>query len=274
MEENNLQSTDVQDTILESTCESQTDIETAEDNSVTPNSQAERKEDVTRDTENHTAQNSVSGTNVSEPFISVQYNHKNRELSRDEAIMLIQKGMHTESLRNKLECAASLQGVDVNTLVERIVKAPENSYRAYLEKLYGKDSPDVEIGMEIYRAKQSEKYKNITAERQNSIEMKNQEIRHSVNSRLADEYLMLKSHMPDAPEYNALPDSVIIEAAEGKRDLYSAYLCYLHKEKLNIDAAKKTENLASKASSGTMKSDSGDNISSAERRFLSGLWGK
>ncbi len=273
MEENNLQSTEVQDTTPESAFESQTDIETAEDSSVTPDSESRRQEDVTQDTET-SAQNSVSETNVSEPFISVQYNHKNRELSRDEAVTLIQKGMHTESLRNKLEYIASLQGVDVNSLVDRMVKAPENSYRNYLEKIYGKDSPDVEIGMEIYRAKQSEKYKNITAERQNSIEKKNEEIIQSVNSRLADEYLMLKSQMPDAPEYNALPDSVIIEAAEGKRDLYSAYLCYLHKEKLNIDAAKKSQNLASEASSGTMKSDSGDNVSSAEKRFLSGLWEK
>lgn len=267
-----VQNTDFQDAIPDVSQELETNIEDAEDYA---DSVTEADKNVTRDTKDNTAQDFVSENKaVSEPFISVQYNHKNRNFTKDEAIEFIQKGMHTESLRNKLEYAAFVQGVDVNGLVERIVTAPENAHRKYLENLYGVGSKEVEVGMEIYRQSQSENYKKILAERENSIEnVKRETEKQGVNARLADEYITLKTQMPEAPEYSALPDSVIIEAAEGKRDLYSAYLCYLHKEKQKIDAAKQKQTAAASASTGAMKS-SGDNVSSAERNFLSGLWNK
>ncbi len=196
-------------------------------------------------------------------------------MSKEAAIELIQKGLHTESLRNKLEYAAESQGLDVNEFVDRIASAPEKAYKNYLEKMYGKGSPEIEIGMEIYRKKQSDKYKKFFEEREKSIELQKEcERKQNVNLRLADEYLALKANMPDAPEYGKLPNSVIIEAAEGKRDLYSAYLHYLYNEKLKIDAAQKTEAAATNASAGTMKNKSGDNTSSADRNFLSGLWSR
>lgn len=277
MDENNsVQNTDVQDTIPENNQETQTDIELVEDTSVIPNRENPTEENVMRDTDYETAQKSVSEKpNVLEPFISVQYNHKNRDFTKEEAVKFIQKGMHTEALRAKLDYIATLNGTDVNSLVEKIVSMPEKNYKRHLEELYGKGSEEVEIGMKIYREKQSEDYKKIIAERENSIIIKNEELeRQSVYSRLADEYLKLKSEIPEAPDYGALPDSVIIEAAEGKRDLYSAYLCYLHKEQTKIDAAKKTQQAATAASTGTMKSGSGENMSSADRNFLSGLWGR
>lgn len=212
---------------------------------------------------------------IAEPFVSVKYNHRNRNLSKDEAIQLIQKGLHTESLRNKLEYAAECQGVDINELVDKIVTAPENAYKNYLEKMYGEGSSEVDIGMEIYRQKQSDKYKKILQDREKSDQEKREiERKENVNLRLADEYLALKSNIPNAPEYSKLPNSVIIEAAEGKRDLYSAYLHYLYNEKMKIDAAKTSEKIATNASAGTMKNKSGENTSSADRNFLSGLWSR
>ena len=99
------------------------------------------------------------------------------------------------------------------------------------------------------------------------------ENKNNINSRLADEYLYLKQQIPDAPQYSELPDDVIVEAANGKRDLFSAYLCYLHKEKVKISAAQKTQEAAQTASAGKMNSI-GDNTSLLEQGFLSGLWSK
>lgn len=272
MQENVL-NVDIQDAIPEISNEVTENIENGEEDIVTPDNSNLSEENVTRDTEGLLAQRSVSEKmQATEPFVSVQYNHKNRDFTKEEAIKFIQKGMHTESLRAKLEYLAKAQGTDVNSLVEKIVSAPEKAYRAHLEQMYGKDSPDVEIGMAIYREKQSDEYKKLMHESENSIESE-AKIK-SVNSRLADEYINLKAEMPDAPEYSDLPDSVIIEAAEGKRDLYSAYLRYLHKEKTKIDAAKNIQKAATTASSGAMGQNSSDNITSAERNFLSGLWGK
>ncbi len=264
---------DVQDTTPEYSQEKETDFNSTEDTVVTPNVEETVEENITRDTKGLPTQESVSEKGkVTEPFVSVQYNHKNRDFTKEEAIKFIQKGMHTESLRAKLEYLAKAQGTDVNSLVEKIITAPEKAYRAHLEQTYGKDSPDVEIGMAIYREKQSDEYKRLMSESENSIE--NEEKNKSVNSRLADEYMNLKAEMPEAPEYSDLPDSVIIEAAEGKRDLYSAYLRYLHKEKVKIDAAKNTQQAATTASSGKMGQNSRDSMNSTDRSFLSGLWEK
>lgn len=261
----------IEDTTPEITGEDTQSIERNNEGIVTPDNNNFIEQDVMRDTDANLAQKSVS-EKASEPFVSVQYNHKNRDFTKEEAINFIQKGMHTEALRAKLEYLAKSQGMDVNSLVEEIVTAPEISYRRHLEELYGKDSPDVEIGMKIYREKQSDEYKKIMQESENSI--KNEEKTKSVISRLADEYMKLKAEMPNAPEYSDLPNSVIREAAEGKVDLYSAYLRYLYKEKIRIDAAKKTQDAATTASSGAMGQNSADNITSAERNFLSGLWGR
>lgn len=264
-------SEDVKDTIPETLGEEE-NIVNDEVDAVTPDSIETYQKDVMRDTDSHAAQISVSENTVSEPFVSVQYNHKNRDFTKEEAINFIQKGMHTEALRTKLEYLAKRQGTDLNTLVDTLVSAPEKAYKKYLEELYGEGHENVEIGMKIYREKQADEYKKIVNENENIA--KQQEKTESINSRLADEYIELKKQLPDAPQYSALPDSVIMDAAQGKRDLYSAYLCYLHEEKMKIDAAKKTQEASKAASLGKMSNTETDFTSSADRNFLSGLWSK
>lgn len=273
MEENtNFLCEDVTDTTPEASSEEE-NITNDEDDVVTPDDIAISREDVARDTESLQAQRSVSeNKTVAEPFVSVQYNHKNRDFTKEEAINFIQKGMHTEALREKLEYLAKTQGTDINSLVERMVSAPENAYKKYLEGLYGAGHENVDIGMKIYREKQGDEYAKIMFQMENGA--KTQEQTRNVNSRLADEYIELKNEFPDAPEYCDLPDSVIVEAAQGKRDLYSAYLCYLHKEKQKIDAANKTRAAANAASGGKMSNTEADALSLVDRGFLSGLWGR
>lgn len=273
MDENyDVQDFEAEDTILDASNEKENSFDCEED-VITPNDKNQHYENVMRGAENTAVQQSASeNAEAREPFVSVQYNHKNRDFTREEAIQFIQKGMHTESLRAKLEYLAKSQGTDVNSIVERIVMAPEIEYRRHLESLYGKDSEDVQIGMAIYREKQLEEYKKLMGEHESRVREK-KDI-ENVNSRLANEYMTLKTEIPDAPDYSELPDSVIIDAAKGNRDLYSAYLHYLHKERMKIDAANKTKEAASAASLGKMSTNSGDNVSSNDRKFLSGLWQK
>ncbi len=274
MDENqNLKTDEIQDTIPDESYEEATDIVSDEETVVIPNDSDQSQDNIARDTESQ-AQDAVSETaEDTTPFVSVQYNHKTKNLTKDEAVQLIQKGMHTEHLRSKLEYLANYYGTDINSLVDQLITAPEQAYQTHLEQLYGKDSPDVKIGMQIYRQKQSDEYKKIMTERErNEKYIKNQKEINSVNSRLADEYLNLKNEIPNAPEYAKLPNEVIVEAANGKRDLLSAYLCYLNREKNKIDAAKKIQEAANNASSKSMKSKGRDNINSQERNFLSGLW--
>ena len=109
MNENfDVQAIDTTDTIPEISMEETKGIENDENDIVTPNDRDLSDEDVMRDVEGRVAQRSAS-ENVSEPFVSVQYNHKNRDFTKQEAINFIQKGMHTEALRTKLEYLAKKQ---------------------------------------------------------------------------------------------------------------------------------------------------------------------
>lgn len=272
MDENyNVQDFEEQDTILDDSNEQENDFDDIDEIN-TPDNDSQYTDNQQHDKENTAEQSLSEKQNTNGAFVSVQYNHKNRDFTKEEAIKFIQKGMHTENLRTKLEYLAKRQGVDVNTLVDKIVMAPEMEYRRHLEMLYGKDSENVEIGMAIYRQKQSEEYRNIIGEHENSV--KEQENIKNVNSRLADEYITLKTEIPNAPQYSELPDSVIIDAASGKRDLYSAYLHYLNKERLKIEAANKVKEAANAASTGKMGTGSENNLNPTERKFLLGLWQK
>lgn len=265
--------TEFQDTIPETYEVEEQDADVIYNETVTPNDEVLIDEGVERDAKLPKTQNFASeNAALNEPFITVQYNHKSRDFTKDEAIKLIQKGMHTESLRNKLEYLAKIQNTDVNSIVEKMVSQPENAHKAYLENLYGEGSKEVEIGMKIYREQQSDEYKKMMAESDENKEYEKNI--NGINSRLADEYLYLKQQIPDAPDYCNLPDDVIIEAASGKRDLFSSYLCHLHNEQTKINAAKEIGEAAKNASSGKMNDTMGDDMSSAERSFLLGLWSK
>lgn len=217
---------------------------------------------------------SAEGTNEPPPpFITVRYNHEDRGLSQDEAITLAQKGLHYDTLHGKLDYVASLQGIDVNTLVERLVTAPEEAHKKHLEELYGEDSEDVKIGMNIFREKQTENYKKFVADREKAAQEKTENEQKTTQSRLAEEFIELQQEFPEVAEFKDLPDSVIREAAGGKRDLISCYLKYLHTENKRIKAAEDTAAAASKSSAGSMSSAGGE-ISNEERQFLDGIWGR
>lgn len=248
------------------------DVDVREDINETQDVRLNLDENVARDIDDHLLDKSVSDDKkTSEPFISVQYNHEIRDFTKEEAIKHIQKGMHTEHLRAKLEFLAKRQGKSVNAFVDDILIAAENNYRKYLEKIYGDDVLSVEAGMKIYREKQSDEYKRLLSDIETS-KMK-QEKFENINSMLAEQYITLKKEIPDAPEYTELPTSVIVEAAKGNCDLCSAYLRYLYKEKQKIEAAQKFQSAAKNASSGKMN-EGIDGANSSYQNFLSGLWSK
>ena len=75
-----------QDTIPDAFDQEETDI--YEDDTIdTPDSEDQYSENVERDAENLDVQQSASEKpETNEPFISVQYNHKNRDFTKQEAI--------------------------------------------------------------------------------------------------------------------------------------------------------------------------------------------
>lgn len=282
MDENtNVQSLEGQGTTPEIQ-EEAPEVSEVENGATAPQEQQDNQDADARDEADNAASaesdNSVLENNV--PFLTVHYNHEAKSLTQEEAILLAQRGMKydalgIEQLHKKLDYAATLSGTDVNSLIDGLIKAPEEAHRKHLVEMYGEDATeDIEIGMEIFRKKQGETYDKIVADRKAATQQQAAEKEKGVQSRLADEYIELKREIPDAPDYAQLPDSVIIEAASGKRDLMSCYLRYLHKENQKINAALDTERAASKATAGSMSGDTTDAPSRVESALMSGLWGE
>ncbi len=279
MDENlNVQTPDVQDTIPDEVGQQTTGTTTTETAATAPQEQQDASVSAARDTDRLSAQQSVSekGTENAqdEPFVTVRYNHENRDLTREQTVTYAQKGIHMEALHTKLGCLAASLDMDVDAFVDRLVKAPEDAHRKHLEELYGKDSEDVEIGMEIFRKKQSADYEKLLSEKSKQQSERERLEEKSVQSRLAEQYRELKREIPDTPDFAHLPDSVITEAASGKRDLFSAYLRYLYSENKKIDAANKSQQAAAEASAGSKAQTGADDMSSFDRGFLDGIWGR
>lgn len=211
------------------------------------------------------------------PFMTVRYNHEDRALSEDEARQFAQIGIQYENTKkgifSKLDYAAALKGVSVDKLVEEMISIPEKEQREKLMEMYGDDEESVEIGMRIYREKQQADYQKVLDARADEAQKAEEQNKEKISSRLADEYISLKAEIPEVPEYEKLPDSVIRDAASGKRDLLSAYLLWLRKQEKQIDAAKKTEEAASTASAGQMKTQE-NNSNALGDVFSAGVWGK
>lgn len=258
MDEQNVQTEALADTTpADETAEPSTETETEEATPAdTDTENAEGTEGEGKDSgEESTTAQTTSDNTENKTFMTLRYNHEDVPLSEDEARRLAQLGKRYEAVYDRLDYGAALSGKSVDKFVDDLISVPENEYRKHLEEMYGEGSEDVEIGMNIWREKQKADYRKVLESRRKEAEQAENEKKEDTRSRLADEYIELKGDIPDAPEYNALPDSVIAEAASGKRDLLSAYLRYMHKEKKQIDVAQKTEEAAKSASTGQMNSE-------------------
>ena len=91
--------------------------------------------------------------------------------------------------------------------------------------------------------------------------------------RLADEYLALVEELPEVGAFDALPPSVLAEAAEG-RSLAEAYFRYAYREKCRIEDERERQSAARAAATGSLAGSAVDGGSAAERAMLKGIWGE
>lgn len=278
MEENN-SSTGLENTTSETeTGEAETTVNTAEPQAVSDsgtNAQTEQDAVTAEETESQPVQEAASEES-DEPTFTIRFNHEDKKLTVSDARRYAQLGMkyeNTKSIYDRLDYGAALAGVSVDEFVDAAISRPEEEHRKHLEEMYGEGSEDVEIGMNIFRSKRKADYQKIIDDRKEREEKAAEKEKTDISTRLAEEYLELKAEIPDVADYNSLPDSVIREAASGKRDLLSAYLRYERREKGKIEAAQKTEQAASKATAGGKDSEVDENRSAFDE-FTAGLWGR
>lgn len=204
--------------------------------------------------------------NNDEPFLSFRFNHEERSLSHEEAINAAQIGLKYGEISEKLDRAAAIKGVSVPELIEGMISAERDKHRAELIEKLGEDNDTVDRLMKLYDIEQADKYQKALEDKK--TEAKNNE--HTLNQRLADEFLSLKGEFPEYAEYGNLPPEVRREAENG-RDLMSALLLHQHRQNKIAAAQKEQEAAAAKASAGSMEGQGG-NESSDIREFKAGLW--
>lgn len=253
----------------------------AEEQGITATEGAETAE--TEDTtQNETSETAISedvsseNTGNAEPefALEVQYNKASQTLTREQAKDYAEQGMfYSNKIRpvfDKLDYVAAQRGQTIEEVVDGILAADESHHREELVDRFGEDSDVIDDLMRLYREGQKQKYDKIVSDRKAAAEKAETEQRASLEKRLADEFLELKTEFPELTEFSALPKEVKAEAAKG-RDLLSAFLRYRHGEEKKISAAKSAAETANKATTGS--GDSAEQQSDGTiSALLSGIW--
>lgn len=264
MDENNVQNTQELDTTL-TDVETPEGVDTAPEHDTTPQGEPETEEASAQaeDGGNGTEEN---GTEPTTPFLEVRYNHETRNLSREEAVTLAQKGIHYQSTYDTLERVAALKGKTVKEFLSGLEADQDNAYRQGLIEKFGDDEDTINQMMELYNINKQKTLDNAKASQRAAAEQEEQ----TTHERLAQEFAEMKSgDFPELTEFKDLPDEVK-RAAFGGLSLSHAYLKYMHNENKKKVAAKASQEEAAKKSTGSMTG--GEEESTSLSALLSGLW--
>ena len=248
---------------LESATSQETSADVAEDTGAATAPQEQAAKATTGVEGGTSAEASESETPA--PFMTVQHNHEDLNLTEAEAIDWIQIGMASKAMLETAKRAAALKGTDVKSFIESFEKAEDDAYRAELEAKHGDDIDTINGLMELYQSKKNDKVKAAEDE----ANRQEQERKSVLESRLADEFIELQKEFPEIARFEELPQSVKASAAKGGK-LLSEYLLFKHSESKKAEAAKAAAEATQKASAGTMAS--AESISSVESALMEGLW--
>ncbi|MBP3706255.1 MAG: hypothetical protein J6J13_03270 [Clostridia bacterium] len=199
------------------------------------------------------------------PFLEIQHNHERKGLTREEAAIWAQKGIHYEDTYNAIERFATLKGQTVKEFINGLETAEDEAYRNELVEKYGSDDDTVDKLMELRKIDKEKTLASAAESRKKAAEAAEQ----SVNARIADEFSKMKSEYPELTEFTALPDEVKKAAIDGK-SLEHAYLKHIYGENKKIAAAKLKEAEAAKKSTGSMEAGK-DGGSGLVDSFLNGF---
>jgi hypothetical protein len=212
----------------------------------------------------------ANGESAEKPFI-VRYNHKDRELSREEAVTLAQKGMKYDSMTSvldDLEYLSAIKEKPLNELLKEYISAEENAHKESIIDMYGDNEEVVDMFMKKYRQETKQKFESAKTTKQKAEEEAEKKAVETLEERIADEFVILKNEFPEVTDVSTVPKSVLKEAENGTH-LLDAYLRYKHQEKKRIDAEKQTAASNSKSTAGRM--EGGENSDPIMTAFLKGL---
>ena len=203
-------------------------------------------------------QSEEGASRSAEPFLSVQFNHKSREMTREQAIEFAQKGLLYDKLTpiyNQLDYLAAQSDTTVGEYVKQLLKTAEDGHRQSLAEKFGDDEQTIEQLMELYRGRNADKYQKVVADRKKAEqeELENAKIKAELS--LMEQFARLREEFPEITDISQLPKEAAELAANEKMELTAAYLLHRHRESKRIAEAAKTAAVQSKSSTGSAQSN-------------------
>lgn len=237
--------TDSADNATEAEANTDAQPTTAEqnDNANAENEQSENNESL----EQMSADNSAD----SAPFLSVRYNHEDRELTRAEAQSYAQRGIQAEPFMADLRYLAAQDGYkSVKEFLDNLKSTTEASR---LENLRGQlvDEGNEDLLNSILAA-ETAKIKSAAGVIEEDEKKAFASEYESEHSRLADEFIALNKEFPEIKEFKEVSKSVLQLAQKEKISLLDAQLRFNHAENKKIKQAEQSAAAAAKSSTGSM----------------------
>ena len=226
----------------------------------TANASGEVDTEQTSEEDEPTEQNGTDGVD-SAPFLSVRYNHEDRELTQAEAQSFAQKGMQAEPLMADLRMLAAQDGYkSVKEFVETLKKTAQQSRVDNIRNQLVDDTDENMLNaiLNVEMQKLKDAAGVIEADERKAFESEYE----TEHARLADEFISLQKEFPNLKEFKDVPKQVLMLAQKEKISLLDAQLRFNHAENKKITQSKQSSAAASESSTGSMQSNSSD-VSSA-----------
>ena len=257
--------------------ETQDSAEQERPNSETEGAEAEDREDGSNAEAGKDTQEDVSAFKL-----PVKFYGEHRELTLEEATEYAQKGMNYEKLKSeldgyeankpvfdKLTYLSQKHGKSIDEIINGLMTADEQMLRREITEKYG-DLPDEVVSRLLEQEKN--KAQNTYSDYVNQQKQQQAEAEKQEHVRIAKEFLELQKEFPELENINKVPDSVIIDAVENKRNLIDAYLRYANKESRRVQAAQQAAQTAKKSTTGSLEGGELTHESEAESSFIKGVW--
>ena len=198
-------------------------------------------------------QNGTDGVD-SAPFLSVRYNHEDRELTQAEAQSYAQRGIQAEPIMADLRYLAAQDGhKSVKEFIDALKSSAENSrlenIRSQLVDDENEDLAQAILAAELSKLKDAAGV--IEADEQKAFAAEYE----GEHERLADEFIALQKEFPELKEFKDVSKTVLQMAQKEKISLLDAQLRFKHAENKKIKQAEMSAAAAAQSSTGSMASN-------------------
>ena len=198
-------------------------------------------------------QNGTDGVD-SAPFLSVRYNHEDRELTQAEAQSYAQRGIQAEPIMADLRYLAAQDGhKSVKEFIDALTSSAENSrlenIRSQLVDDENEDLAQAILAAELSKLKDAAGV--IEADEQKAFAAEYE----GEHERLADEFIALQKEFPELKEFKDVSKTVLQMAQKEKISLLDAQLRFKHAENKKIKQAEMSAAAAAQSSTGSMASN-------------------